>query len=174
MNILTCKACQRPLKTGAKYCSYQCYWGSLKGKSSSLDTKISINCANCGISFKKKKSRKDKFYCSRKCFAEHSRGRGVPKKSYKIVYDRNGRRREEHRVIMEEHLGRTLGFNEIVHHKNGDKRDNRLENLEIMSRSEHQKLHVKERNEKRHASILSNGGEDLAQDNTPLHGQSHP
>lgn len=46
-----------------------------------------------------------------------------------------------HRYLIEQQLGRKLSFNEIVHHKNGDKNDNRIENLELTSRSEHMKKH---------------------------------
>ncbi len=59
----------------------------------------------------------------------------------------------KHRIIMEHFLGRKLLRTEIIHHKNGDRRDNRIKNLEIMSQKEHAKIHYPGRKKNRYSQF---------------------
>ena len=54
-----------------------------------------------------------------------------------------------HTVVMERAIGRYLMPNEVVHHINHDRQDNRLENLFLMDKKDHMSMHMKERQEKR-------------------------
>lgn len=74
------------------------------------------------------------------CFEAHHRSQD------KYVFRADRRRgpngvTSEHRLIAEQVLGRRLKTNEVVHHINMDKRDNRRRNLLICTREYHKELH---------------------------------
>lgn len=48
----------------------------------------------------------------------------------------------EHRLVVEEHIGRYLSPEEVVHHKDLNKTNNDISNLQILSNSEHRKIHA--------------------------------
>lgn len=56
-------------------------------------------------------------------------------------YEIDGIKYKEHRMVMEAYIGRKLNKEELIHHINGIKDDNRIENLQIVTRSEHGKIH---------------------------------
>lgn len=125
-----------------KFCSRQCYWESLVKDR----TKI---CPICGKAFNKKGA--DTF-CSNKCLGISKRGENHPNwtggrtndDGYVSVWTKE-KRMKEHRLVMENHLGRKLCSDEIVHHKDHDRSNNDISNLEIMTRSEHSRLHAYEK-----------------------------
>jgi len=70
-------------------------------------------------------------------------GRHREKRGYITVYApghpfaKSGFRVYEHRLVMEQELGRYLKPDEVVHHINGVKDDNRIENLEVKIQGQH-------------------------------------
>ncbi len=68
-------------------------------------------------------------------------GRHITKQGYVGIYVNNHpyygtRQLLEHVLVMSEHLGRPLVKGENVHHRNGDRTDNRLSNLELWSKAQ--------------------------------------
>ena len=60
---------------------------------------------------------------------------------YQII-NINGKKRREHRLIMEKHLGRKLRSDEDVHHIDENRLNNNINNLEVMTKSEHARYHM--------------------------------
>lgn len=104
-------------------------------------------CAFCGKEFQFASGKEHQQYCSKSCAISannKARGRNMTGKmtsegfvgtnvqGYTTIRI-NGVRKTMHRHIMEQHLGRPLGSHEHIHHKNGDRSDNKLENLEVWS-----------------------------------------
>jgi|SRR3972149_6859543 len=135
----------------------------LKLKKSDTPLEIKFQCLHCRQWGLRRRSQYRHYkgagrFCSRACHyafyrmhpeyhSDWTGGRWIDVAGYVIVKDhRTGPDEKvvkvrEHRVVMEEHLGRRLYEWEHVHHRNGDKTDNRLENLVVLQEYEHHSLH---------------------------------
>lgn len=120
---------------------------------------IEVKCINCGAGRKYlnecQLKRRNKTGLCRSCALKGKSynwkgGKYVNKKGYVCVRNtthpcNNAGYVLEHRLVIEKNLGRILGKNEVIHHKNGNRQDNKLENLELLNRSDHQKIHWAQR-----------------------------
>jgi hypothetical protein len=121
-----CPVCQSEYRTPGNTCSYDCA-GVLRRANPQPP------CERCGAPLPWRGTRPVR-YCSAECRATPlGTVRGPNINGYLEVRTGQGFKgwTLQHRYVMEQSIGRKLEPHETVHHKNGDRRDNRLENLEL-------------------------------------------
>lgn len=146
--VIACGQCSIDFELKAKhqkFCSQDCSIRYLHERRR-VEPAEQKPCEHCGMLFVPRKWSAGRF-CSRPCnFAGQSGskaahwkgGRYVTKEGYVRIYRPDhpaahgrGGYVAEHRIVMEGKLGRLLERHETVHHINGDKGDNREENLQL-------------------------------------------
>lgn len=130
--------------------SYSTVWRRLKSKGKLRGKKESIRLSVERGTFAKNRigmKRPPISEETRKRMSDAQKGKGkgfkINTNGYVEITRGENAGRFEHVLIMESLIGRKLYHNECVHHKNHIKTDNRIENLELMTKSEHASYHAK-------------------------------
>lgn len=159
-----CKQCGQPFqrrRPNQQYCSARCKW-TWTNQNRVLKPNVFFTCKVCGNAVERyiEPCKQDGSqgstleYCSRKCKGRALSGENHPMwkggrcvvNGYVWVYQPDHPHAKsqgyvlEHRLVMEKAIGRYLDPAEVVHHKNDDTQDNRLENLQLYaSNAEHKR-----------------------------------
>lgn len=122
---------------------------------------MTLTCSVCGHVYERDPNQLRKSnvsYCSRACKGIEKRkemlGTGAPwykggwigNTGYHVI-SVDSKKYLEHRYVMEQKLGRQLTDEEAIHHIDGDKLNNNVHNLQLMSYRDHQLLHWKQKRE---------------------------
>lgn len=132
------------------YCSNKC--ANIARKKS-----VFVECDNCGKQIEKPQCHiKEHNFCSTECrnewYAKHAVGENASRwnggiyhtsEGYLFLRQDDGSYKAEHRIVMEKELGRELTSDEIVHHIDENKTNNSIDNLIVLTRAEHAKIHRK-------------------------------
>lgn len=155
MAIVNCKLCNKEIYRrpsslkihSLSFCSKFCEFEYKK----SLRPEANCICKNCGKEFRTnpayiRRTPNQNRFCSYECHHTFMRGEVreseyIDASGYKIVLGLTCEKRTRyHRWIMEEKLGRKLKKTEHVHHINGNRLDNRLENLMVLDEKVHHSI----------------------------------
>lgn len=149
--VQNCEICGKAFKpriATARACSTQC-------RNKLSEHRFETTCDYCGMNLRLPcaKRKYEHHFCGNECKkawdAEHRKREAAPNWKGGIhPYVQEGKKLQ-HRIVAEQKIGRPLVSGEVVHHINGNKKDNRPENLEVMLKGEHMSMHSTERWTKR-------------------------
>jgi len=135
--------------TSSRFCSNKCSKvESAKIQKEKSWEKYKQECEECGIEFLPPRQAEGARFCSYTCSGLSRRNKRIYRNGYYMIHADNHPNATaqgyvlEHRSVMEASIGRNLSNEEVVHHINLDKSDNRIKNLMIMSDSEHKSYHA--------------------------------
>ena len=125
--------CQIKISKGVnsrgKFCSKKCMENKRKHGSY-------LRCSKCGKKFYRRygeQGKSKKQYCSKECYFSD---RPLKMTTYKKISSKH-----EHRTIVEKHIGRQLKRYEIIHHIDGNRHNNKIENLALLTSKQHGLIH---------------------------------
>lgn len=138
MDKLICVSCSGPREIGRKVCR-TCHLSLARKRAKDRSDKFgryfySKDCMACKVPFKA--WRQKQVLCP--CCYKRSLNTGFQKNKYSFQSKMS---KNEHRFIAEKLLGRKLSYNEVIHHIDENPCNNNLDNLMLMTRQAHGKLH---------------------------------
>ena len=147
-----CRLCEAEIAEDKSFCCPRCKW-TWFNRNRTLTPNAIYDCKVCGkhvekwVAPSRIASGQDTLeYCSRTCAGAGRAGSNHPlwkggrqadKDGYILIWSPDHPSKNasgyvrEHRLVMEKHIGRLLKQTEVVHHKNDNPSDNRIENLEL-------------------------------------------